>query len=136
MKGIYAIGDVNGKLPLTPVAVAAGRKLVDRLFGNIPDSKLCYDDIPSVVFGHPPMGKVGLIEEEAIAKYGKDKIAVYTTKFNGLYYSFTDKKVPTFFKMICVLPEERIIGLHALGKGVDEMIQGFGVAVKMGATRK
>ena len=134
--GVYCIGDVGGKLMLTPVAVAAGRKLADRLFGGMPESKMDYDLIPSVVFAHPPMGKIGLIEEEAVEKYGKDKIKVYKSKFNSLYYSLTEKKEPTLMKLITVLPEEKIVGLHAMGKGIDEMMQGFAVAIKMGATKK
>jgi len=134
--GIHAIGDVTGKFMLTPVAIAAGRKLAMRLFGGDKDSKLNYDAIPSVVFSHPPMGKCGLNEEDAIAKYGKDKIKVYRSQFTQLFYALTDHKVPTFMKIVCLLPEEKIIGIHGVGRSIDEILQGFALAVKLGIPKK
>ncbi len=134
--GVYAIGDVNAKLMLTPVAVAAGRYLALRLFAGMKDAKLNYDSIPSVVFSYPPMTKCGLTEEEAVAKYGKDKIKVYRSQFNQLYFSMTENKVPTLMKLVCVLPEEKVVGVHGVGKGMDEVIQGFSVGVKLGMCKK
>ena len=134
--GIYAIGDVNTKLMLTPVAIAAGRALAVRLFGGKPDSKLNYDCIPSVVFSHPPMGKCGITEEEAVAKYGAPNVKVYRSQFNQLFYALTEHKVPTLMKIVCLLPDEKVLGIHAVGRGVDEIIQGFAVAVRMGITKK
>ena len=135
---IYAVGDVCGKWPLTPVAVAAGRKLADRLFNNDTDSHFIYDCIPTVIFTHPPCGTVGLSETEAIKKYGKDDIKVYYSEFVSMYYSVMkiDKKPKAYFKMITAGKAEKVVGLHCIGPGVDEMIQGFAVAIKMGATRK
>ncbi len=137
-QNIYAVGDVCGKWPLTPVAVAAGRKLADRLFNNATDSHFIYDCIPTVIFTHPPCGTVGLSETEAIKKYGKDNIKVYYSEFVSMYYSVMkiDKKPKAYFKMITAGKEEKVVGLHCIGPGVDEMIQGFAVAIKMGATRK
>mmetsp|Transcript_46659 Transcript_46659/g.117544 ORF Transcript_46659/g.117544 Transcript_46659/m.117544 type:complete len:451 (-) Transcript_46659:115-1467(-) len=132
---IFALGDVCGRWLLTPVAIAAGRKLADRLFGGVADAKLDYTNIPTVVFSHPPIGTVGMTEEEAIAQHGKDNIKVYTSRFTNMYFSMTDRKEATFMKLVCLLPEEKILGLHAIGVGVDEMTQGFGVAIKMGATK-
>jgi glutathione reductase (NADPH) len=85
--GIYAVGDVmeDGK-ELTPVAIAAGRRLADRLFGGLSDAKLSYNDIPTVIFSHPTIGCVGLTEAEARLKYGDANVKVYTSKFVNLYY--------------------------------------------------
>jgi glutathione reductase (NADPH) len=134
VEGIYALGDVSGKVQLTPVAIAAGQKLAHRIFGAQADSKLDYQNIPTVMFTHPPFGMIGLNEQQAKKTYGEYK--VYKTQFNGMFYGLTDHKVPTFMKIIVVGEDERIVGLHAVGRGVDEMMQGFGVAIKMGATKK
>lgn len=133
--GIYAVGDVTGKAELTPVAIAAGRALSDRLFGGKPEARISYENIPTVIFSHPPAGTVGLSEHEAAKKYGQENIRVYKTRFINMYYAPLDKKKPTNIKMITLLPEERIVGLHLVGEGVDEMLQGFAVAINMGATR-
>ena len=132
--GIYAIGDVIGREPLTPVAIAAGRRLAERLFGGKPDLKLDYDNVPTVVFAHPPIGKVGLTEPEARERYG-DTLTVYETRFTPMRYALNAHGPKTAMKLVCVGPEERVVGIHAIGDGVDEMMQGFGVAVKMGATK-
>lgn len=133
---IYALGDVCGHYLLTPVAIAAGRKLANRLFNNEANSKLDYQNIPTVVFSHPPIGTVGLTEEEAVQKYGKENIKIYSTKFTNLYHAVTERKTSTSMKLVTLIPEnERIIGLHAIGIGSDEMLQGFAVAVKMRATK-
>ncbi|XP_003383104.1 PREDICTED: glutathione reductase, mitochondrial-like [Amphimedon queenslandica] len=131
---IYALGDVAGKKLLTPVAIAAGRKLSRRLF-NAEDVKLDYENIPTVVFSHPPIGTIGLTEAEAIKEFGNEKLKIYTSTFTPLYYALTSRKVKCHMKLICVLPDEKIVGLHIIGMGSDEMLQGFGVAIKMGATK-
>lgn len=133
---VYAIGDVTGKYSLTPVAIAAGRRLAMRLFGQQPQARLDYENIPTVVFSHPPAGTIGLTEPEAIAKYGKENLKIYQTRFTGMYFALTKYKQPTAMKLICVGNEEKIIGCHIIGDGVDEMLQGFAVAIKMGATKK
>lgn len=134
---VYAVGDVIGKIDLTPVAIAAGRKLAARLFNNEPKAKLDYENVASVVFSHPPVGLVGLNEEEAISKYGAGQIKVYKSNFTNMYYSplKEELKEKTYMKMICEGEHEKVIGLQVIGKGADEMIQGFAVAVKMGATK-
>lgn len=133
--GIYAIGDVAGRYPLTPVAIAAGRRLADRLFDNQPQRHLPYECIPTVVFSHPPIGTVGLTEEEARERHG-DAVTVYRTRFTSMYDVLTPKRVQTAMKLVCVGPQERVVGCHVIGLGADEMLQGFAVAMRMGATKK
>ncbi|KAF2635872.1 glutathione reductase-like protein [Massarina eburnea CBS 473.64] len=135
---IYAIGDVTDRgFELTPVAIAAGRRLSDRIFGGKPDAHLEYSNIPSAVFAHPEIGSIGLTEPEAREKYG-DKVKIYKTEFTGMYYAMMDpeEKGPTAYKIVCVGEEEKVVGLHILGQGSSEILQGFGVAIKMGATKK
>lgn len=133
---LLALGDVCGKAELTPVAIAAGRKLAARLFNNEPESKLDYTDIPTVVFSHPTIGTVGLTEAQAREKYGDENIKIYRSRFGNMYFSMTERKQRTGMKLVCLLPSEKVIGVHLIGMGSDEMLQGFGVAVKMGATKK
>lgn len=134
--GIYAVGDITGKVELTPVAVAAGRRLSERLFNHKPTSHLDYSNIPSVVFSHPPIGTVGMTEEDAIKQYGKDQIKVYNTSFTAMFTAVTSHRQPSAFKLICQGKEEKVIGIHGIGYGMDEILQGFAVALKMGATKK
>ncbi|XP_062381310.1 glutathione reductase, mitochondrial isoform X2 [Sardina pilchardus] len=134
-QGIYAVGDVCGKALLTPVAIAAGRKLAHRLFENKPESKVDYSNIPTVVFAHPPIGTVGLTEEEAIKSWGKENLKTYQTSFTPMYHAVTTRKTQCAMKLICVGKEEKVVGLHMQGLGCDEMLQGFAVAIRMGATK-
>jgi glutathione reductase (NADPH) len=131
--GVYALGDVAGKAMLTPVAIKAGRLLSDRLFGGKPNSKMDYSNVPTVVFSHPPLATVGLSEEAARLQY--PHVKVYKTQFNGLYYAPSKDKTPTVMKLVCEGATERVVGVHILGRCADEMIQGYAVAVKMGATK-
>lgn len=136
---IYALGDVTGEVELTPVAIAAGRRLAHRLFGpkEFFNLKLDYNNIPSVVFSHPEVGSIGLTEPQAVEKFGKDNIKVYKTSFTAMYYAMMEPedKGPTSYKLICAGPEEKVVGLHIMGLNSGEMLQGFGVAIKMGATK-
>lgn len=134
--GVYAIGDITGKVELTPVAVAAGRRLSERLFNNKPNEHLDYNNVPTVVFSHPPIGTVGLTEEKAIEQFGKDNVKVYSSSFTSMYTAVTEHKQLTKMKLICVGAEEKILGIHGIGYGMDEIIQGFAVALKMGATKQ
>jgi glutathione reductase (NADPH) len=139
VENIFALGDVCGKVELTPMAIAAGRRLADRLFGGITNARASYELVPTVVFSHPVIGCCGLTEKEAIAKYGKDNLTIYNTTFVNLYYSVFDMqpadKPKTKAKIICAGVEEQVVGLHMAGMGADEVMQGFGVAMKMGATK-
>lgn len=133
--GLYAIGDITGRAPLTPVAIAAGRRLADRLFNGQAERKLEYQNIPTVVFSHPPIGTVGLTEEAARAGHG-EAVKVYQTRFTSMYYAFTPRKIQTAMKLVCVGAQEKIVGCHIIGPGADEMLQGFAVAIRMGATKR
>lgn len=133
--GIYAVGDVTGRAQLTPVAIAAARRLGDRLFNNQPERRLEYENIPTVMFSHPPIGTVGLTEDEAREQHG-DAVKVYQTRFTPMYHALTKHKTKTAMKLVCVGAQERVVGIHIIGHGADEMLQGFAVAVKMGATKK
>jgi len=119
----YAVGDVTGVWELTPVAIAAGRKLAHRLFDGKKDWKLDYENIPTVVFSHPPVGTIGITEKEALEKYGSDSVKVYSSKFVPMYHSMTERKTPTRMKLICAGDEEKVVGLHMIGRGCDEMLQ-------------
>ena len=134
--GLYAVGDITGKAELTPVAVAAGRKLSERLFNGKSEEYLNYENIPTVVFSHPPIGTVGLTEEQAIAQFGQDQIKVYSSSFTSMYTAVTQHRQVSKMKLICAGTEEKIIGIHGIGYGMDEILQGFAVALKMGATKK
>lgn len=133
--GIYSIGDVTGRIALTPVAIAAGRRLADRVFGGQPQRKLDYAMIPSVVFSHPPVGCVGMTEPEARALHG-DAVRVFSTTFLPLYHGLTTAKPRTAMKLVTLGEEQRVIGCHVVGPGADEMLQGFAIAVRMGATKR
>ncbi|HDP89864.1 MAG TPA: glutathione-disulfide reductase [Thioalkalivibrio sp.] len=133
--GIYALGDITGRAPLTPVAIAAGRRLADRLFGGKPERRLDYENIPSVVFSHPPIGTVGLTEDEARELHGEG-VKIYQTRFTPMYHALTERKVKTAMKLVTVGAREKVVGCHIIGPGADEMLQGFAVAIRMGATKQ
>ena len=118
------------------MAVAAGRRLSERLFNNKPNEHLDYNLVPSVIFSHPPIGTIGLSEEEAVKDYGINAVKVYKSSFTPMYSAVTKHREPCHMKLICVGEEEKVVGLHGVGFGVDEMIQGFAVAIKMGATKR
>lgn len=136
VEGIYAVGDIiENSIDLTPVAVAAGRRLSERLFNNKPNEHLDYNLVPTVIFTHPPIGTIGMSEMQAIEQYGEDAIKCYTSNFTPMYSAVTQHRQKCSMKLVCLGEEEKIIGLHGIGFGVDEMIQGFAVAIKMGATK-
>jgi glutathione reductase (NADPH) len=135
VENIFALGDVTGRAALTPVAIAAGRRLADRLYGGMEGRHLSYRLIPTVVFSHPTIGTVGLTEEEARLEYG-DSVRVYTSRFTSMYYSLGEHKQRTSMKLVTAGADEKIIGCHIIGEGADEMLQGFAVAIRMGATKQ
>ena len=132
---IYAIGDVTGQPQLTPVAIRAGRFLAERLYNNKPNLKLDLSSVPTVIFSHPPVGTIGLAEHDARKQYGSDNVKVYTSVFTPMRYAFTDHQIKTALKLVVTGEEEKVVGIHIVGDGADEMLQGFAVAVQMGATK-
>ncbi|VAW63910.1 Glutathione reductase [hydrothermal vent metagenome] len=135
VKNIFALGDITGRAPLTPVAIAAGRRLADRLYNNQTDRHLDYKMIATVVFSHPPIATVGLTEGEARKEHGA-AIKIYQTRFTAMYNSMTRHEVKTAMKLVCIGAQEKVVGCHIIGPGADEMLQGFAVAMRMGATKK
>jgi len=137
-KNVYAVGDIieNG-IELTPVAVKAGRILSERLFNKeLPDDlKMDYELVPTVVFSHPPIGTIGLTEQEAISQYGAENVKVYKSSFAAMYTAVTQHRQACNMMLVCAGDNEKVVGLHGIGFTVDEMIQGFAVAMKMGATK-
>ncbi len=138
-KGVYAVGDVSSNIQLTPTAISGGRRLADRLFNSKPKSKADYDYVPTVVFSHPCIGTIGLTEAEAKEQYGEENVEVYTSTFTNLWYGpwqmEPDDKPKVAMKLVCEGPTQRVCGCHSIGMGSDELLQGFGVAMKMGATK-
>jgi glutathione reductase (NADPH) len=132
---IFALGDVSGRAALTPVAIAAGRRLADRLYDAQSDRHLDYELIPTVVFSHPPIATIGVTEEAARAEFG-ERVRVYQTRFTAMYNAISGHDVPTAMKLVCLDEEEKVIGCHMIGPAVDEMLQGFAVAIRMGACKK
>jgi glutathione reductase (NADPH) len=131
---IFALGDVTGRAALTPVAIAAGRRLADRLFGGMHDRYLDYDVIPTVIFSHPPIGTVGMTEAAARAQFG-NAVRVHVSSFVPMYYALGERKSRSSMKLVTAGDDERIVGCHIIGDGADEMLQGFAVAIRMGATK-
>ena len=132
---IFALGDVTGRAQLTPVAIAAGRRLADRLYGGMEGRHLDYELIPTVIFSHPVIGTVGLTEDEARERYGDD-VKVYNSGFTGMYYALGTNKKRSAMKLVTAGADEKVVGCHVIGEGADEMMQGFAVAIRMGATKK
>ncbi len=130
--GIFAVGDVTGRAMLTPVAIAAARRLMDRLHGGQADARLDYDNVPSVVFSHPPLGSVGLGEEAARRRF--DTVTTHHSRFRPMLQALGDGQGRTLFKLVCAGEEQKVVGIHLLGEGADEILQGFAVALKAGVT--
>lgn len=138
--GIYALGDVCGRLELATTAIAAARCLADRLFRSQVGKHISYENVPTVVFSHPPIGTVGLTETQAIEKYGKKNIHVYNKYYIDLWYaSFNQgnggEKPLSKNKIICAGKNQKIVGIHIIGMHSDEIMQGFAVAMNMGVTK-
>ncbi|HEX7339487.1 MAG TPA: glutathione-disulfide reductase [Rhodanobacteraceae bacterium] len=132
--GIYAIGDVTAGPALTPVAIAAARQLAERVFGGHADARLDFSNIPTVVFAHPPLASVGLTEQAARGQFGAD-VHCYRSRFTPMPLALSDTSYKAFMKLVCAGADERVVGVHALCPGADEMIQGFAVALKAGARK-
>lgn len=136
VSGIYAVGDITGEAQLTPVAIKAGRLLSERLFNpELPAAHMDYSQIPSIVFSHPPVGTLGLTETQAIAEFGDEQVKVYRSTFAAMYNAITPYRAMSTFKLVCVGDQQKVVGLHGVGEEMDEILQGFATAMKMGATK-
>lgn len=133
---VFALGDVVGRLELTPVALAEGMALVDHLFGAAPGKPMRtvdYELIPTAVFTHPPIGTVGLSEEKAREKYGA--VQVFRSDFKSLKHTMSGSSERTLVKLVVDAATDRVVGLHMVGADAGEIVQGFAVALKCGATK-
>jgi glutathione reductase (NADPH) len=130
--GVWAIGDVTNRLNLTPVAIAEGMCLVETLFGDRPVAP-DHADVPSAIFSQPPIGSVGLAEEDARLRYGE--IDVYRTSFLELKHTLSGRDEQTTMKLIVERASQRVVGAHMLGAHAAEIIQGVAIAIKAGATK-
>jgi glutathione reductase (NADPH) len=131
---VVAIGDVTGRSPLTPVAIQAGRLWADRVYGG-KTVAMSYENIPTAVFTDPPIGTVGMGEEEAKLRFGEEAVTVFRARFKPMLHSLTGRDQKTLVKLVVRQDDDRVLGCHVIGKDAPEIIQGFAVAVKMGATK-
>tara|TARA_R110002096_G_scaffold24948_17_gene78552 strand:+ start:2241 stop:3611 length:1371 start_codon:yes stop_codon:yes gene_type:complete len=129
---IWAIGDVTNRINLTPVALHEGVCLADTLFANKPRAP-SHENVPAAVFSQPPVGTVGLTEEQARKEHGE--IDVYRSTFRALKHTLTAGKEKTLMKLIVDRKSDRVVGLHMVGPDAGEITQGFAVAIKAGATK-
>ena len=132
LQGIHALGDVIDRVQLTPVALAEAMALVDRLFGSGQRS-VDYELIPTAVFTHPSIGTVGLTEHEARARFGK--LRIYRSDFKALKHTLSGSSERTLMKLVVDDTSDRVVGLHMVGADAGEIVQGFAVAMKAGATK-
>jgi glutathione reductase (NADPH) len=133
LPGVYAVGDVTAQPALTPVAVAAGRHLAERLFGSSTRAAPDLSAVPTVVFSQPPLASVGLSEAEARAAHGEG-VSVRRSRFRPMLTALAGGESRSLFKVVCVGAEQRVVGLHLLGEGADEILQGFALAMARGLT--
>ncbi|GAB6195165.1 glutathione-disulfide reductase [Lysobacter xanthus] len=131
--GLYAVGDLTPMPALTPVAIAVARRLMDRVFGGRERNVLALDHVPTVVFTHPPIGRIGPTEAEARAVHGDD-VHVLRAGFRPMLHALSGSPHRSLFKIVCVGDDSRVVGLHLLGDAADEMLQGFAVAMHRGLT--
>jgi glutathione reductase (NADPH) len=131
---IYAVGDVTDRMNLTPVAIAEGRAIAETLYNNNP-IRMDHDNVPTAVFSNPPLGTVGLTEEEARREYGDD-VDIYWTRFKPMKNTLSGRDERTYMKLVVDGKSERVLGCHMLGVDAPEIIQGLAIAVKCGASKR
>ena len=129
---IYALGDVTGGIELTPVAIAEAMVLVNHWYGD-GAKRMDYDLIPTAVFTQPNVGSIGLTEHQALEKYGE--VTIYRSDFKPMKHTLSGSDERSFMKLIVDNSTDQVIGLHIVGEGAGEMLQGFAVAMKAGATK-
>jgi glutathione reductase (NADPH) len=132
LPSIYALGDVTARMQLTPVALGEAMQLVDHLFGS-GERKMAYDYIPTAVFTHPNIGTVGYSEAQARKQFGN--IKVYVSQFKALKHTLSGSTERSMMKLIVETATDRVVGLHMVGSDAGEIVQGFAVAMKAGATK-
>ncbi len=130
---IYAIGDVTDRVQLTPVATAEGHAFADRHFGGRP-RQVSYENIPTAVFSNPPVAQVGLTEQAARQRYGND-LDIYYSEFKSMRFALAARDERTMMKLVVQASTDRVLGAHMVGQDAPEIIQGFAVPVRMGATK-
>ena len=130
---IYAVGDVTDRLNLTPVAIAESRAIAETLYNNNP-MRMDHADVPTAVFSQPPIGTVGLTEEEARRKYGE--IDIYSARFRPMKNTLSGRDERTLMKLVVDAASDRVVGCHMLGPDAPEIVQGLAIAVKCGATKQ
>ncbi len=130
---IYAVGDVTDRINLTPVAIAEGRAIAETLYNNNP-IKMDHRDVPSAVFSQPPIGTVGLTEEEARREFGE--VDIYSARFKPMKNTLSGRDERTLMKLVVDTRSDRVLGCHMLGPDAPEIIQGVAIAVKCGATKR
>jgi glutathione reductase (NADPH) len=129
---IYAVGDVINRIQLTPIALAEGHCLADTLFGGKP-RKTDYSDVPTAVFSSPPIGTVGLTEEEARAKY--KNVHIYRSTFRGMKHTISGRQEKTMYKLVVDADTDKVLGVHMVDPAAGEVIQLAGVCIKAGVTK-
>ncbi len=133
VQSIYAVGDVTDRINLTPVAIAEGRAIAETLYNNNP-IRMDHADVPSAVFSNPPIGVVGLTEDDARRQYGE--VDVYQSRFRPMKYTLSGREERTFLKLVVDAKSQQVVGCHMLGQDAPEIIQGLAIAVKCGATKQ
>jgi glutathione reductase (NADPH) len=131
---IYAVGDVTDRINLTPVAIGEGRAIAETLFNNNP-IRMDHNDVPSAVFSNPPIGAVGLTEEQARKQFGDDT-DVYLARFRPMKNTLSGRNERTLMKLIVDGKSDRVVGCHMLGPDAPEIIQGLAIAIKCGASKR
>jgi glutathione reductase (NADPH) len=133
---VYAVGDVTNRVQLTPVALGEAMVVVDQLFGPAagkPPRDMSYEYIPTAIFTHPSVGTVGLSEAQARERFGE--VTVFRSEFKALRHTLSGSSERTLMKLVVDSATDRVVGLHMVGAEAGEIVQGFAVAMKAGATK-
>lgn len=129
---IYAVGDCTNRMNLTPVAIAEGRAVAESLFNRRPMT-VDHHNVPTAVFSQPPVGTVGLTEQEARRRLGQ--VDVYVTSFRPMRHTLSGRDERVMMKLLCERSSQKVVGVHMVGADAPEIVQGFAVALRLGATK-
>ncbi|MEM7197116.1 MAG: FAD-dependent oxidoreductase, partial [Pseudomonadota bacterium] len=130
---IFALGDVASQVQLTPLAIAQAMQFVDQQYGMAIRPNIDYHMIPSAVFSQPPIGSIGFTEEQARAEFGA--LDIYESSFRPMRHTLSQNVERAMMKLIVAQKTDRVVGLHMVGEDAGEIVQGFAVAIQMGATK-